>query len=88
MWDLWLSSTRFQVRPSTLLDVQDPYQAFCLDQAVRFFGSALEAELEEASSKEKTAEKATRARQAILDRVLFPGETPKKRYADPAAKFA
>jgi hypothetical protein len=37
---------------------------------------------------EKTVEKAKRARQRILDAVLSPGEMPKRRFADPATKFA
>ena len=85
---MWLSSQAFHTRPSTLLNIEDEYPAWCLDQAVRYFGTALENEMDEASANEKKAEKAKAARQRVLDRVLFPGETPKKRYADPGAKFA
>jgi len=55
---------------------------------VRCFGRTLEARLDEAGADAKNQEQAKRARQRILDQVLTPGEMPKKRFADPAAKFA
>jgi len=88
VWDLYLSSTSYNSRPSHLLNIEDPYKAFCLDQAVRCFGRTLEARLDEAGADAKNQEQAKRARQRILDQVLTPGEVPKKRFADPAAKFA
>ena len=45
----------YRARPSSLLGVEHPFMAYCLDNAVWMFGSALEAELkgiEGKSSKE------------------------------------
>lgn len=79
-------ATTYNCRPSTILCIEDEYSAFCLDQAVYHFGSTLNSRLEAVEG--KTAKDVERQRQRILDEVLFPGETPKGRFLDPAAKFA
>jgi hypothetical protein len=75
-------------RPSNLLAIEDDYVAYCLDQAVGYFGRHLEAELEKAGSDAKNDEEAQWKRQRVLDKYL--GEEDKHqrgRFADPAAAF-
>src|SRR5262245_12895218 len=64
VWDLYLQSKLWGVRPSSLLDVDDTYAAYCLDQAVFHFGSQLSAELE--SVEGKTAADIKRRQEVIL----------------------
>lgn len=66
------------------------YEAYCLDEAVIFFGSMLENELQDAGHKaSKEERRAQMARDRIMDRVLGDDKDPKKGsgYADPAAMF-
>lgn len=66
----------------------DTYEAFCLDEAVIYFGLALEAELEEAGvTPTKEDRKIMAARQRVLDRVLGKDEVKGSGYADPALMF-
>jgi hypothetical protein len=46
-----LTSKTYSTRPSQLLDVGDPYAAYCLDSAVSFFGNAVEHALSEVKGK-------------------------------------
>lgn len=45
VWETYLTSKTFNIRPSELLDVSDPYAAYCVDSAVGMFGRTLESEL-------------------------------------------
>lgn len=54
----------WNTRPSVLLGVSEPYVAYCLDNSVATFGSALEAELE--GVKGKTETEINRKRERLL----------------------
>lgn len=45
MWSLYQTAKTFNQRPSALLDVSEPYAAYCLDNACGEFGRAIENEL-------------------------------------------
>lgn len=70
---------------------QGSYEAYCLDEAVAYYGLTLETELDKAGSKpSKEERKAEAARQRVLDRWLDdPDEAEKKKagFADPALMF-
>jgi hypothetical protein len=59
---LWKQAQEFKTRPSALLGVEDAYAAYCIDQSVYTFGSALEHELEEVEGKTKEEIKRKRVR--------------------------
>lgn len=67
----------WRVRPSELVGIEDPYAAYCFDQAVGEFGSYVKHELEKIEGKNaKAVEGKRKVRlQALLS-------------ADPKAKFA
>lgn len=77
-------------RPSAMLGLKsDSYEAYCLDEAVIYFGLQLEAALDKAGHKpSKQDRKVTAARTRVLDLVLGTAD-PKKGtgFADPAAMF-
>jgi len=86
MWLLWQDSQRWGVRPSSMMDIQDPYVAYCFDQAVGYLGTSIEGELREASSGKPSKEE-HRARMA-QERVLrrhFPEVMGPQKFADPSA---
>lgn len=82
----------WQIRPSDLLHVSDEYVGYCLDQAVGFFGSFIEQELDQAeervrSRKGKTRESAVKqARMRVLQTYgISPGGgSGTRQFADPA----
>lgn len=86
-WLLYSNAKQWKVRPSQLLDIEDAYVAYCLDEAIGYFGSQLEFELDKASSgKESKGERSAKMkRQSVLDRVLGPPKKETARFADPAA---
>lgn len=47
MWQLHQKATRFHRPPSELLHIEDEWCAYCLDNAVNFFGVTLENALQE-----------------------------------------
>ena len=53
MWALYQTAKQFSVRPSSLLDVSEPYAAYCLDNACGEFGRAVENALQEVEGKNK-----------------------------------
>ncbi len=69
------------------MGITDPYPAFCLDQAVAFFGGHVQAELDAVKEKKESAAKAKRMR--ILQKYLgndveSEGTVAPKKFADPA----
>ncbi len=52
---MWGLSKTYGTRPSILLGVADETMAFFLDRAVYYFGSSVEADVEEAEKGRKTA---------------------------------
>jgi hypothetical protein len=81
-------SREWSVRPSELLGLsEDTYTAFCVDEAVFVFGTAIEAELASMTKYKTESDKAfTRRRQQAMNRWLEiePGEDS-KRFASPIA---
>lgn len=65
------------------------YEAYCLDEAVIFFGMSLENMLDETGEKPSKGErKAKAARKALLDKVFDDGKQVKgSGFADPAVMF-
>jgi hypothetical protein len=87
---LWLKAQAVGVRPSNLLGLKEnTYEAYCLDEAVIYFGMTLQNRLEQAGHKpSKEERKAEAARKRILDQVLSEEDEKKgSGFADPAAMF-
>lgn len=81
---MYNNARTWSCRPSDLLDLSDdPYRAYCLDEAVSYFGGLVEGELNEC---EGTGDDLLRQRQRVLDSYFKPeNEMPTKgMYADPA----
>ncbi len=51
LWDLYCTAKTYGTRPSVMIDIPDPYAAFCLDRAAADFGSAVEQALSEVKGK-------------------------------------
>ena len=81
MWEAWQLSKTLRTRPSELYGISHPVTAYFFDRAVSTFGQAVDADLEEASSKATKAKKAEQARQRVLEKWL--GIEPT--YKDPGA---
>jgi hypothetical protein len=78
------------VPPSQLLGLTPgSYEAYCLDQAVWYFGSTVNSELEQAGQKKSKGQgRSEAARKRVLAKYLSTGSDPvKQQYADPAALF-
>ena len=78
-----------RVTPSSLLGLTPgSYEAYCFDQAVWYFGSFIEAEVEKAGHKRQKGEAALiSARKRVMNKYVE-GESGKGQYADPAALFS
>lgn len=77
------------VTPADLLGLEaGSYEAYCLNEAVWYFGSTLESELDKAGQKRGKGEgKMVAARKRVLDRFLGTEKPDSQRFADPAAFF-
>lgn len=93
---MWQMSSRYHVRPSTLVDLEDAHTAWCLDEAVFAYGMGVEAAMKQAESAAPTQETRNGARYAKLRQLLTydrnaarnaPAATSVARYADPANLF-
>lgn len=73
----------YKTRPSELLDLEDPHDAFRLDRAVWFFGSSLSAELQ--SVKGKTDREIERRQDRILQKWI-PQTTAAKKFKEPPVR--
>lgn len=82
-----MDAKTWNCRPSDLLAIEDDYVAYCLDQAVGYFGRHLEAELGKVEAKDHADAEWQQRR--ILERYLNDEEDKPIRgaYADPAAMF-
>lgn len=66
----------------------DSYVAYCLDEAVIYFGLTVEAKLDEAGHKPSKEERRARAaREKIMDTLFDPESKKTSGYADPALMF-
>ena len=72
---MWVLSTKWNVRPSDLVGIDDAYRAWCFDEACAEFGSSVEEEMEKARksggkkskiSAEQREAKADNARRRML----------------------
>lgn len=68
MWQLFSLARTWKCRPSELMDVEHPFDAYCLDNAVATFGNALTYELE--SVEAKTNDEAKNKRERIFNKWL------------------
>ena len=91
VWIVYGQAKAWQVTPSSLLGVKTgSYEAWCLDQAVNYFGNHVEVELEKVGQKLSAKERALQAnRQRKLEKLLDPNpEVVKKgQFMDPALFF-
>lgn len=63
------------------------YEAFCFDQAIWYFGTSLQSELEQVGVKKSSEESSNEAtRKRILNRFLGAPEA-KQQYMDPSVLF-
>lgn len=87
VWLLWLKAKAIGAKPSSFLGLEDgSYEAYCLDEAVIYFGLHLENMLEEAgqSKPSKEERRAQQARERILDKIFGTDLKKGSGYADPA----
>jgi hypothetical protein len=88
---LWRKSQALGLQPSEALGLtRGSYEAYCLDEAVWYLGTTIEAELNEAENGKpsKGQRKAEDARKRVLEKHF--GKTPeaKRKFADPMAFFS
>lgn len=83
MWQLWQVSQAYNCRPSSLLGIEDPSDAFRLDRAVWYLGTELTGEL---NSVEGKTDKEVRRKQEMILRKWIPEAAETRQYADPAAR--
>lgn len=84
---LYVDCKTWSCRPSDILQIDDDYMAYCLDQAIGYLGRTIEAELDKVEG--KTREETEQKRSRVLDRFLaLDNEKPSRgQFADPAAMF-
>lgn len=77
------------IRPSSLLAIDDPYVAYCFDQAAGYLGNHVELELDKIGNKTDAKERAVQQqKKAKLEAILSgSGDKPKQQFADPALMF-
>lgn len=87
-WLIYSEAKLWGTRPSVLLDIQDTYVAYCFDQAIGYWGVAIESAMDEVEG--KNAKDTAAKRQAVLKRFLYPDDSSARqgRFADPAIMFA
>lgn len=64
-----------------VLDIQDPYAAYCLDEACMAFGSYIQSELDQVTGKN---DKEIQGRRTLKMKALL-DDNPEARYATPFA---
>lgn len=86
---LWHKARSVRTPPSELLGLEKgSYEAYCLDEAVIYFGSSLENKLQEAGHKpSKEERRAKAAREAILRKIFAQDDDKGTGFADPALMF-
>lgn len=85
-WRLYKLAKAWSCRPSQLMDLKDPYAAFCFDEAITEFGETIEDAIEVATEKSKTKKSALSAAQKVLMQHLGVGQVETKQDAARAAK--
>jgi hypothetical protein len=84
----FVDAKTWNCRPSDLLAITDDYVAFCLDQAVGYFGRVVEADLEAVEG--KTDAERNQKRDRVLQKYIGDKDEKPRRgqFADPAAMFS
>lgn len=87
-WLLYNEAKTWNTQPSSILRIEEWYIAYCLDQAVNYWGTYVTNELEKIEA--KTAKAAEARRHARLQSLLAEdGADPAQgQFADPALMFA
>lgn len=97
LWTAFRNSKDWRCRPSEIYGIEDAFTAYCFDNAVNTFGTALQQELESVESKQKDPKRAQKELEAlrtgILKRWLFITDEEAKasdaaKPAKPATQFA
>lgn len=86
-WLLYNEAKTWSTNPATVLGITDWYVSYCLNQAISYWGTYVENQLDmiEAKTAQATADK----RQARLQQLLSDDtEKPKGSFADPALLFS
>lgn len=78
---MYVQAKTWKTRPSELLGIDDPYLAYCVDEAISDFGNYVSEELNKVKGKD---EKAIAGKQELVLKGLL-GDDPKARYAQPVA---
>lgn len=71
VWSVFLEAKTWRRTPSELFSIEDPYVAYCLDEAVSMIGSWIMGELEKVEGKTPQAVQARR--ELVLKRLLTKG---------------
>lgn len=84
-------ASRYNTRPSQLLSIDDPWSAWCFDDAVYAWGVYVESELEKASSDGKD-EKQRKNKVNLAWKRLFPDTSERQeaksgQFRDPMSKL-
>jgi len=91
MWALFLQSRGTNLPPSSIFGLTaGSYEAYCFDQAIWYFGSTIEAEMEKASMPKRrgkgSSDDTELKRRQVLNKYMKGPDAPGQ-YADPAAFF-
>lgn len=81
MWALYRLAKTLRTRPSELVGLEDPYVAYCLDEAVMVFGDHVTTELEKVEGKKKERER--KQRQKLGELLQLPDEQRFKPFRRP-----
>jgi hypothetical protein len=88
-WLLYTEAKTWGTTPASLLNIEDPYIAFCLNQAVGYWGMTIESALDEVDG--KNSKEIAIKRKAVLRKWLYPDSADKPQpgqFADPALMFS
>lgn len=88
-------SEAYSSRPSEILHIEDPYTAWCIDEATFMWGNHVEGSLNDASNKAKSDSQKHAARLRVLTNLLSSKDTEgeaeapaKGKFRDPASMIA
>ena len=70
LWTIYSQAKELSKRPSEILNVEEPYTAYCLDEAVMAFGRGCEAAMDSVKTKGKKPAQIKGARENMLRRFL------------------
>lgn len=87
LWLLDKLARRYQTRPSDLLKLENTYDAYCLDEAIMVFASAVEQKIEDVPTPKgkRGHEKRQRMQQDLMNKLLrIPEAATKPKFRDPA----